>query len=46
MKKLRLKIIAILDIISNNKFYLITFDKDVKYRTEYGIVADVIHDKI
>ncbi len=47
MNKLKLKLLAIKDIITNGKFYLITFnDKDdIKYRTAYGIDEDYICDK-
>ena len=47
MKKLKLKLLAIKDIITNGKFYLITFDDkdDIKYRTAYGIVEDYICNK-
>ena len=47
MKKLKLKLLAIKDIITNGKFYLITFDDkdDIKYRTDYGIDEDYICNK-
>ncbi len=46
--RLKLKIRALIDVISSKKFYLITFDEDtnVKWRTEYNINPDEIHDKI
>jgi hypothetical protein len=48
MKSFFRKIRAILDIISTNKFYLITFkdNGEVNWRTEYNIDANEIHDKI
>ena len=47
MKKLKLKLLAIKDIITNGKFYLITFDDkyDIKYKTAYGIDEGYICDK-
>ena len=42
------KLVAIIDIIRDNKFYLITFDEndEPKWRTEYNIIIDEIHEKI
>lgn len=47
MKKLKLKLLAIKDILTNGKFYLITFDDndDIKWRTAYGIDEDEICKK-
>ena len=47
MKRLKLKTLAIIDILTNGKFYLITFDDkdEIKYRTAYGIDEDEICEK-
>lgn len=47
MKKIKLKLLAIKDIITNGKFYLITFDDkdEIKWRTAYGIDEDEICKK-
>ena len=48
MITIKLKILAIIDILVSKKFYLVTFteDNEVNWRTEYNIDADEIHDKI
>ena len=39
IEKVRLKLLALIDVLINDRFYLVTFnDKDeIKYRTQYGI---------
>ena len=48
IEKLKLKLLAIIDIIMSDKFYLITFtpEEDVDMRTQYNIKSEDIHDKI
>ena len=48
MKNILRKIRAIVDIITSNKFYLVTFtdENEVNWRTEFGIYYDDIIDKI
>ena len=48
MKDIYRKLLAIKDIITTKKFYLITFkeNEDVNWRTEYNIDRDDIIDKI
>ncbi len=47
MIKIKLKLLAIKDILTNSKFYLVTFDdkEEVKWRTAYGIEEDKIYYK-
>lgn len=48
MKKIKRKLRAIWDIITTDKFYLVTFkdNGDVNWRTEYNIVRNDYFDKI